>query len=61
MKANVKNEILKILEIVRETFNEEISTPCYQTILGLESYIEGENEFFKKLKEKLESLLSKNQ
>lgn len=51
-------EIEKILKIIEETFDEEISSWSAETLLGLESGIEGKEEFLKKLKEKLESELT---
>ena len=46
----------EILKIVKETFDEEISSDCTEDILGLSSWIEGKDEFFKKLSEKLKKL-----
>jgi hypothetical protein len=45
-----------ILKIVKEAFDEEISSSASETVLGLESHIEGEKEFFEKLKDKLKIL-----
>ncbi len=44
-----------ILDIVKETFKEEISTSCSETVLGLESCIVGEDNFYKELQKKFES------
>jgi hypothetical protein len=52
-------EIKDILKIVSETFGEEISTSCSETILGLESHIEGEEDFLKSLEAKLKEHLKK--
>ena len=49
-----------ILKIVEETFDEEISTWSAETILGLESGIDGKEEFFKILKSKLSILFEEN-
>lgn len=53
-------EVKDILKLVEETFSEEISTSCTETVLGLESWIEGKEEFMKSLSEKLELLLKNN-
>ena len=49
-----------ILKLVEETFDEEISTSCNLTVLGLESHIEGREDFMKKLAEKLKILFNEN-
>ena len=49
-----------ILKIVKEAFDEEISSSASETLLGLESHIEGEKEFFEKLREKLKILFDEN-
>ena len=42
-----------ILKIVEETFDEEISSSCSETLLGLTSWIDGKEEFMKRLAERL--------
>jgi hypothetical protein len=49
-----------VLKIVEETFSEEISSSCSQTLLGLESCIEGKEQFIEKLAEKFKMLFSDN-
>lgn len=49
-----------ILKIVEDTFNEEIYSSTSETILGLESQIEGKEEFMKNLSDKLKILFLKN-
>lgn len=49
-----------ILKIVEETFDEEISTWSAETVLGLESGIDGKEEFLKILKIKLSALFDDN-
>jgi hypothetical protein len=44
----------KIIKIVEEAFCEEISATASQTVLGIETSIEGKEEFFKKLREKIQ-------
>jgi len=51
---------LSILKLVEDTFNEEISTSCAETSLGLESWIDGKEEFMKKLSDKLKLLFEDN-
>ena len=53
-KTKEAQNVDKILKIVDETFDEEIYTWVAETPLGLESGIEGREEFIKKLKEKLQ-------
>jgi hypothetical protein len=55
---NLKINYMKtdILKLVEETFGEEISTSCAETVLGLESWIEGKEAFMNKLAEKLKLL-----
>ena len=48
-----------ILKIVSETFDEEISSSCSDTILGLMSSIDGKDSFMQSLKDKL-NISSKN-
>jgi len=48
----------EILKIVNETFDEEISASGAITILGLESYIDGKEEFLKKIAEKVKDKIS---
>ena len=43
----------KILKVIEEAFDEEISATASQTVLGIEPSIEGREEFFKKLREKI--------
>ena len=49
-----------ILKLVEETFSEEISTSCVETLLGLESRIDGKEAFMEKLAEKLKLLFDEN-
>ena len=49
-----------ILKIVKDAFDEEISSSASETVLGVESQIEGEKEFFEKLKSKLKILFDEN-
>lgn len=49
-----------ILKIVEEAFDEEISSMAFQSSLGLESEIQGKNEFMEKIKEKLNNLFNEN-
>jgi len=49
-----------ILKLVEETFGEEISTSCAETVLGLESWIDGKEEFMEKLAEKLKLLFDES-
>ena len=49
-----------ILNIVLETFNEEISSDAVETLLGIESYITGKEDFMKSLECKLKKLLEKD-
>ena len=49
-----------ILKLVEETFSEEISTSCTETVLGLESWIDGKEAFMEKLTEKLKLLFYEN-
>lgn len=49
-----------ILQLVRETFAEEISTSCSETVLGLESQIDGKDEFMSSLYKKLKVLFDNN-
>lgn len=49
-----------ILKIVEDTFNEEIYSSASETILGLESKIEGKGEFMKNLSEKLKLMFQKD-
>ena len=49
-----------ILKLVKETFDEEISTSCAETVLGLESWIDGKEVFMEKLAEKLKLLFDEN-
>ena len=53
LKAHVTSE--HILQIIQESFGELFST-AFESILGLESQIEGKEDFFKAIKEKLEKL-----
>lgn len=46
----------QILLLVDEAFSEEISASASETILGLESHVEGKEEFLKTLRTKLEQL-----
>lgn len=45
-----------ILKLVEETFSEEISTSCAETVFGLESWIHGKEQFMEKLADKLKLL-----
>ena len=49
-----------ILKIVDETFDEEISSYAFESILGLESSVEGKKEFMKSVTEKLKKLFNNN-
>lgn len=49
-----------ILKLVKQAFEEEISSIAYDTILGLESEILGIKEFYDNLSLKLEELFNKN-
>ena len=49
-----------ILKLIEETFGEEISTSCAETVLGLECWIDGKEAFMKKLAEKLKLLFDDN-
>ena len=49
-----------ILKLVEETFSEEISTSCSETVLGLVSWIDGKEAFMEKLAEKLKLLFDDN-
>lgn len=49
-----------IIELVLETFDEEISVGCAETILGLESWIDGKDSFELSLKSKLKKLFDEN-
>jgi hypothetical protein len=42
----------EFLKIVEETFNEEISSSCAETVLGLESWIDGKDNFITSLRKK---------
>jgi len=46
-----------ILKLVKETFDEEISSDTFETILGIESYIIGKDDFMESLSIKLKNLL----
>jgi|LakMenE18May11ns_1017448.scaffolds.fasta_scaffold8526199_1 hypothetical protein len=48
------------LKLVEETFSEEISTSCEVTLLGLESWIDGKEQFMEKLAKKLKLLFDDN-
>lgn len=47
---DMKDQIIKLVE---ETFDEEISVTSAETVFGLQSWIEGKEEFLRKLSEKL--------
>lgn len=49
-----------ILKIIDETFDEKISSYAFESILGLESYVDGKEEFMKSVKEKLKILFNDN-
>jgi hypothetical protein len=49
-----------ILKIIDETFDEEISSYAFESILGLESSVEGKKEFMKSVSEKLKVLFGDN-
>ena len=51
---------IDILKLVEETFDEEISSSCSETVLGLECWIDGKEKFMERLKEKIRDLISKN-
>ena len=53
----MKEDILKLVE---ETFDEEIFTSHFESILGIESVIEGKDEFMKKISIKLKKLFDEN-
>jgi hypothetical protein len=44
----------KILNLVKELFDDEITTWTAETAFGTQSGIDGKIEFFKRLKEELE-------
>ena len=43
----------QILKMIQEAFDNHISSSATETVLGLESRIEGKEDFFKEIKEKL--------
>jgi len=49
-------DILKVMSLVHETFDEEISTSASETVFGIESWIDGKDKFFENLEEKLKLL-----
>jgi len=49
----MEQEILKLISIVYETFDEEVYSSLNENILGTSSYVEGKDEFLFKLKLKL--------
>jgi hypothetical protein len=48
-----------ILELVSQLFDEHIYSSCNETILGLESEVEGKKDFMLDLELKLEKLIDK--
>ena len=52
----MKITVTQIMKLVKETFDEEISTFANETVIGLESGIDGKESFYEKLKEKLEKI-----
>lgn len=51
---------IDILKLVKETFDEEISASCAETVLGLEASIDGKEEFMHSLAGKLRILFDEN-
>ena len=49
----MEQEILKLIDIVYETFDEEVYSSLNENILGTSSYVEGKDEFIYQLKLKL--------
>lgn len=45
----------EILKIVREAFDSHISTWIGESALGIESGIDGKDDFFKEIEEKIKS------
>ncbi len=43
----------EILKMIQEAFDNHISSSATETLLGLESRIEGKDEFFKEIKDRL--------
>ena len=58
-QRNNKMKTEDILKLVKETFEEEISSSASESALGLESHIDGKEEFLKRLEEKLKMQSSK--
>ena len=48
----------QILELVRESFSEHVSSSASETVLGLESHLEGTEDWEKDLREKLFDILT---
>jgi len=49
-----------VILLVRETFDEEISSWAAETVLGLESGIDGSQKFFESLERKLNERSNNN-
>jgi hypothetical protein len=49
----MEQEILKLISIVYETFDEEVYSSLNENKLGTSSYVEGKDEFLFQLKLKL--------
>lgn len=49
-----------ILKLVKQAFEEEISSTAYHSVLGLESEINGIKEFYDNLSLKLKALFNEN-
>ena len=45
-----------IIKIIKDAFDENIHASASITVLGVESYIEGKDDFFKEIEEKLKNL-----
>lgn len=50
----MEQEILKLIGIVYETFDEEVYSSLNENVFGTSSYVEGKDEFLFKLKLKLQ-------
>lgn len=46
-------EAKDILKMIETAFDNHISSSATETVLGIESYVEGKEDFYKELKEKL--------
>jgi DUF438 domain-containing protein len=50
----------KIMKLVKKTFNEEVYAQAIGDIEACTTFIEGQNDFYKSLTKKLETLLKEN-